>query len=117
MVNYELSFIYALLLSISIETTVMWLFCRYVWKKPDLSTRLIIYTGLVTTLSTLPYVWFLIPAICKTNFSYHLCSETWAVLGETVLMKNMLRKDFKFAFVLSLTCNMASYIIGIFILR
>lgn len=113
---YELNFLKALLLTISVETAVMFLLFKLVYKSLNISKLLLIFTGILTTFSTLPYLWFILPLFIQSRVPYIILSELSAVLIESVIILGILRISYRKALFVSLTCNMVSFIIGLLIL-
>jgi hypothetical protein len=112
--EHEIRFLYALLFSLLIETTVLYILLRKIWPKKfqKLSTPMIIFSGIITTLSTLPMIWFVLPLFTNT-VTYAPVAETIAVLVEAIEYRVLLQTTMKRALWISLTCNMVSFLIGL----
>jgi hypothetical protein len=112
---YEMSFLKALLLTVGIETIVLFILFKLVFKSPDIKYWLLILTGILTSFSTLPYLWFILPLFIKERLSYTVISEVTAILIESVIVYGILKISYKKSLMASVTCNMASFLTGLFI--
>lgn len=111
--SYELKFLLALLITVAIETAVLFLILKYFFEKPKLG--LILFLGFICSFSTLPYLWFVLPVFIKTRYQFVIVAESFAVIIEALVYYVVLKVRFKNAFVISLICNMASFLAGLFI--
>jgi hypothetical protein len=111
--DYEINFLKALIFTISIETTVLFLLFKLIFKSLRIKNWLILFTGILTTFSTLPYLWFILPIFIKTHIYYSIISEVSAIMIESVIILALLRISYKKALIVSITCNMASYLVGL----
>lgn len=112
---YEISFLKALLLTIFIETSVLFLLFKVFFKTLNTSNWLLLLTGIVPTLATLPYLWFILPLFLKTKLGYVTGSEVSAILIESVIILGLLRINYTKAFLVSLICNTSSFLIGLLV--
>jgi hypothetical protein len=112
---YEISFLKALLLTISIETSVLFLLFKVFFKTLKTSNWMLLLTGIVPTLATLPYLWFILPLFLKTKLWYVTGSEASAILIESVIILGLLRINYTKAFLVSLICNATSFLTGLLI--
>lgn len=113
MINYELLFLKSLLVSIVIETTVLWLLCKFLLKSKNINLSTIIITGVLATMLTLPYLWFIFPKFIETKIYYHIVSELSAVFVESFVFLVVLKTNYKQSLGLSFACNAVSYISGL----
>ena len=114
--NYELMFLKALGFTIFIETLVLIGFFRWVVKLKDTGISRLLMTGLIASFATLPYLWFVLPKFIESQLWYIIIAESFAVLGETIIIGVLLRVKFRTAFLCSLTCNTISFLIGLLIM-
>lgn len=114
---YEFSFLKALLLTIFIETSVLFLLFKLVYKSIHIKKWLLVLTGILASFSTLPYLWFILPIFVHSELFYVIVSEASAVLLESVIVLGLLRISYKKAFIISFTCNMTSFLIGLLIAK
>lgn len=113
---YEIEFLKALFITISIETLVLFILLRKVpyFRKQNIPNLKILYTGILSSFATLPYVWFIFPAFISSQTGYIITSESFAVIAETIIFYTFLKTRFRNAFILSLLCNVVSFTIGFF---
>ena len=111
---YELHFLRSLALTIFIETILLFVIIRRLYKLPDaqLSRALILIGGMLASGATLPYVWFVFPAFILNHALYTILVETFAVVAETAIFTALFRMNWKKALLLSACCNAASFIAG-----
>jgi hypothetical protein len=112
---YEFSFLKALLLTVFIETTVLFLLFKLVYKSIFIKKWLLVLTGIIATFSTLPYLWFILPMFIHMELFYTIICEATAVMIESVIVLGMLRISYKNALIISFTCNTSSFLIGLLI--
>ena len=113
--NYEIQFLKALSLTIFIETIVLFLLGKIFLKKERVNNYTLLLTGILPTFATLPYVWFIFPLFIKSQIGYHIFSETFAVVAESFMIMGLLRIKYSKAIMVSVICNMFSYIIGLLV--
>jgi len=113
--EYEISFLKALLLTIIIETSVLFILFKVFFKSMNISNWLLLLTGILATFATLPYLWFILPLFIKTRLWYVIGSEAIAISIESIIILGLLRINYSKAFMVSLICNLTSYLIGLLI--
>jgi hypothetical protein len=111
-ISYELRFFIALAQTLAIETGLLLLMAK-VW---PFKTRFravrapaILITGIIASLLTLPYVWFVFRSIIRERVTYLAVSEGFALLAEAFIYCFVLRIRFGLGLLLSLVCNAASF--------
>jgi hypothetical protein len=111
---YELQFLQALAITIFTETAVLFFLLRYVYKihKSSLDAPLIVFGGILSSSATLPYVWFILPAFITNFFVYTVAAESFAVIAEACILLFLFRLSFSKLFLISLLCNMCSFVTG-----
>jgi hypothetical protein len=113
--DYELLFFQSLLLTVSIETVILCLFFRLVIKLENVNISRLVITGVIASLTTLPYLWFILPNYIDQRIWYVFIGESFAVIVETLIIGVILRVNFFKSFLGSLTCNMISFLTGLII--
>lgn len=108
-------FLLAFLVTIFIETLILFLLFKTRYKKLNITNKLLLITGFITSFSTLPYVWFVFPAFITSRFPYIAFSECFAILIESVIIYKLLKIDYKKALLVSIICNVISFSIGLLI--
>ena len=114
--NYEISFLKALFLTIIIESLCLIVIIKYFLKdKITINTWLILITGFTCSFATLPYIWFILPVFIKTKIIYNIVSELLAIIAEAIIIAGFMKFKLKYVIVLSVSCNMLSYVVGLII--
>lgn len=119
MQQYETQFLFSLFLTVAVETAVLFILLRKLAKvqAKKVPGAQIVFSGVLASAATLPYVWFVLPAFFGSFQSFVLVSELFAVVAETVMYFFLLRQGLKTSFLLSLACNAASFLLGLAIGR
>ncbi len=112
---YQLNFLSALALTVLIETLLLIILFRIIQKEIKQELKLIVFAGIIASVATLPYLWFIAPYFIKTKIFYHVFCELFAVLAESLIYYFVLRIGYLKALVYSLICNGVSYIIGLLV--
>lgn len=115
---YEYKFLIALGKTSLIETTVLFLLVRLFLKinKSQISNALLLFAGFIASFTTLPYVWFIFPKFFNFNYVYCLYAanaEIFAFVCESIIYYFLLRINIKKAILLSLLCNLTSFLSGL----
>ena len=112
-IDYTHRFITSLFFTVIVETIVLFLLIRFAMKNKKLSTEKIITSGIFASFATIPYVWFVFPYLFQWSINSSLrFSEPFAFIIEAVFYRQFLKTDLKTSFLLSLICNLASFILG-----
>jgi len=117
--QYEHLFLSALVLTIIIEMTVLFLMVRYYLKIgiEKIPTSLLIFAGFVS-FATLPYVWFVLPKLIISNYNlYVLVAEILVLITEAIFYYFVLKTTWKQSFLLSFVCNLISFLIGLGLIK
>jgi len=112
---YEQQFLLALLFTVFIETAVLFIITRLVLKlsPKKIPSNLLLFTGLICSFATLPYVWFIFPMFFRQRIAYIIFAEAFAVLLESAIIYYLLKLSFKKSFAISLVCNATSFLLGL----
>jgi len=115
--QYEINFLYSLLLTVVTESILLYLllFIPYFNKIREKGIPRVIFAGVLATILTLPYLWFVLPIILHNKTAYHLWGELSVVFVESLIYYFILNTDFKKLLILSLLCNAGSYLLGLLI--
>ena len=113
--RYEYEFLFSLIFTISIETVVLFYLIRFYFKmdKSQLSNPLLIFSGIICSMATLPYLWFIFPVFLKSRTMFMLIGEIYVALVEAVILSFLLRLEAKKALIASVACNVISFIFGL----
>ena len=110
---YEISFLYSLIFTIVIETIVIFILNRIL--KLKINWKILLFSGILTSFATLPYLWFVIIYFVRSRFWYVVVSELSAFLLESVIYHFILKVNFKKALIISFLCNLFSFVLGLLI--
>ncbi|MFN7161055.1 MAG: hypothetical protein ACK4NC_05645 [Candidatus Gracilibacteria bacterium] len=108
MITYELQFLHALIVTISVETLTLLLLLRFVLKHHEVKTGNGIIAGFIASALTLPYFWFILPAFITDFLTYAIIGEICIWLIEGFFYYAFLRIPLWKCILLSLLCNAAS---------
>ncbi len=113
--DYEIAFFKALVLTISIETLMLFIVSKTIYKNEFIPIKLLILNGIIASMATLPYLWFIFPMLLLSRLWYSILSEIAAIMVESFIIYGILKLSLKKSFIVSLICNSVSYLIGILI--
>lgn len=113
--EYEIGFLKALLLTITIETAVLFLLFKVVFKPLTTSNWLLLLTGILATFATLPYLWFILPLFIHAKLWYIIVCEGLAISLESVIIFGLLKINYPKALLVSVICNTTSYLVGLLV--
>lgn len=111
---YETRFLVALLATLVIETALLFLVVRLLFRIPGslLGNGLVLFTGILSSVATLPYVWFVLPAFIHSFRPYVLTAESLVLIVEAIIFSVLLRLNLARALAASAICNAASFVVG-----
>lgn len=114
---YEIQFLFSLLLTIIIETVILFIVIRRLLKitNKSISNNILFFLGSFCSFSTLPYLWFLLPFFIHNYFYYVLIGEIFVIILESFIYYFILNIGYKKAFIVSFLCNLISFLIGLLI--
>ena len=111
---YEMDFLSALALTVSIEAGVVYALLYY-FNREKISTKNVLLGGVLPSFATLPYLWFIFPILFMGNHTlYLLVGEFSVTLVEAFILYGVLQIAFKRALIFSMIANFCSYVFGIF---
>jgi hypothetical protein len=115
MLTYTYRFLFALVFTIFIETIILWIFIRKIFKFKDgrFSNLNIIFAGIMASFSTIPYVWYVFPILIYWSFKLSLIlSEVFAFLVEAIFYRFYFDVKFRYSLLISFVCNLFSWGLG-----
>ncbi|MBN1578896.1 MAG: hypothetical protein JW913_20210 [Chitinispirillaceae bacterium] len=117
--KYETLFLQALLLTIAVEGAVIAGAARFFpvlrrWKIP---AARIIGAGIIPSIATLPYLWFVLPAFIASYSMKIVIGEVAIALIETVMLRLLINLPLRHCALLSLLANGASILAGLAVFR
>jgi len=112
----ETRFLSSLLFTLVIEIPILFIFVKYIFKNKKLSLNKIIGTGIIASVLTLPYLWFILPPYVNTR-NYLLIGESLVIFVEALIYFSILDLNLKKAFIVSLIANIISFFIGFYLIK
>lgn len=109
--SYEQSFLYSLFLTLLIEVPIVYFLVQYLYKKNEKGDILI--AGIISSVLTLPYFWFILPAFVSNRIVYIILGESVIILIEAFIYHRLLKLKFTQALFVSLVANLASALFGL----
>ncbi len=115
---YHVQFLQALLLTLAVETAMLFLLVRRGYKLPAsaVSNTLLLFAGVYCSFATLPYLWFVLPHVLKPYLVLAIGGEILIFLVETVFYYFVLRLGLRRSLLASGLCNAASILAGLCVL-
>ena len=111
--KYETQFLTALVFTVLIETVVLLLATRHLLNLRGPTRSQLLYAGLMANVSSLPYLWFVLPGYVKNYTWYLAAGEIGVVLWEAIFYWMYLSVRFRDAAALSVSANLASLLFGL----
>ena len=110
-----MNFLVALLYTILIETAFLFIVFKIKLRSLEISTKRLLFTGIMASFATLPYVWFVLPNLIQPTFLYMFISESSVIIVESVIIWKLLSIDYKKALLLAFFANVLSFLNGLVI--
>lgn len=119
LMSYEIRFLIALAITVVTETTVIFILIRALWKiaASGLSTAQCLFAGIFASFATLPYLWFVLPALIKPYRLQVVTGEIGVIVIEALFYYYVLNLSIRRSALLSLAANVVSIIIGLIVFR
>ncbi len=113
--TYETRFLAALGVTIVSETAVLLALVRWLYRLTgaDLPTRYCLGAGILASVATLPYLWFILPALIWAYLPRTILGEVGIVLIESIIYVLILRLPMGRALVASVIANTVSFTLGL----
>ena len=111
--DYFIQFWKSLLLTITLETIVLFFLCKLFFKKDNLKTWKIVLTWILASSITLPILRFVLPHIFHNYTVYAIFGEIFVTFVEVFIIKYLLDINRQKATIASIVCNLFSVIIGL----
>ena len=111
---YETRFLISLFLTLTIEVPILFFLIRFFYKNKTISSKKIISSGVIASTLTLPYLWFVLSPYINSNY-YVYIGEVLILCFEALIYNQFLELNIKKSFIVSLICNVVSFVIGLFI--
>ena len=103
-------FFSAWLMTIIIETIILFIISKSFWKERQISNKRLILIWILASTVTLPLLWFVLPLFIGNYVVYTIVWESFVAMIETVILKYWLKISRWKAVLASIVCNAASYL-------
>lgn len=114
--NRLVKFWIAWLLTILIETIVLFVIAKLFRKKDQISNKRLILVWILASTVTLPLLRFVLPLFIKDGVEYMVIWELLVTLIEIFIIKYWLKVSRGKAIIASIICNLCSYLFGLLFL-
>ncbi|WP_340818208.1 hypothetical protein [Methanolobus sp. WCC4] len=113
--TYEYLFLLSLILTIAIETSLLFIVVRHFFKvnKENISDPILLFAGFFASFATLPYLWFVLPFFIREHHVYVASGETFVFLVESLIYYFVLDLPARKVLILSFVCNLISFLAGL----
>ena len=108
-------FLIAWILTILIETIVLFIIAKLFWKKDQISNKRLIIIWILASTITLPLLRFVLPLFVTDETIYIVVWELTVTLIEIFIIKYWLKISRWKAIIASIICNLCSYLLGVLI--
>ena len=112
--NRIMKFWIALLITILIETIILFIIAKLFRKKDQISNWMLILVWVLASTITLPLLRFVLPLFIKDWVEYTVIWELLVTLIEIFIIKYWLKVSRWEAILASIVCNLCSYLLGLF---
>lgn len=120
MLVFTHSFLIALVLTVVVETIILFFLIRKIFKInfKRINNKILLFAGICASVLTIPYVWYVVPVLIWWSVPLAIfTAEIFVLVFEALFYKVFLNLDYKKSFLISFVCNLASYLIGLILLK
>lgn len=112
---YEQKFLFSLLLTLIVEIPIVVFLVKYLYKHEEIKISKIVFAGLIASVLTLPYFWFVLPVYISSRSLYIFIGEVLIIFIEAIIYNQFLKLKLSKALLVSLVANIASTFLGLVI--
>lgn len=115
--DYILLFLHALVVTVIIESMVLFAFI-FLLRFNKLTVKLlfrVFSTGIIASCITLPFVWFVFPGIIEKRTYFLVVAELFAFAAEIPVIRNIIKTGWFEAAAASFLANGISFVSGYFL--
>ena len=105
----------ARLITILVETVILFLISKFCWKTWSFKNRKLIFTWVLASTVTLPLLRFVLSIFFSNYRIYVIFWEVLVTVIETFIIKYLLKIERQMAIFASVICNLSSFLIWLFI--
>lgn len=111
--SHEQLFLVSLFVTIFTEVVVICVLNKYIYK--TFKYKDLAFAGVVASLLTLPYLWFVLPAFLFSRLIYIFVGEILVFIIEAIIYYKILKVKWSQSIVMSLIANIVSILIGLIV--
>jgi len=112
---YDQKFLFSLLLTLIVEIPIAVFFVRRFYKYKEIKISKIVFAGLIASVLTLPYFWFVLPVYISSRSLYIFIGEVLIIFIEAIIYNQFLKLKLSNALIVSSVANIASIFLGLII--
>lgn len=114
---YEHMFLFSLVLTIVIETVMLFIVVRRFFNvnKEYINDAILLFAGFVASFATLPYLWFVLPFFIREHHVYVALGEIFVFVVESLIYYFVLDLTIRKVLILSFICNLISFLAGLLV--
>jgi len=112
---YDQKFLFFLLLTLIVEIPIAVFFVRRFYKYKEIKISKIVFAGLIASVLTLPYFWFVLPVYISSRSLYIFIGEVLIIFIEAIIYNQFLKLKLSNALIVSSVANIASIFLGLII--
>lgn len=103
----------SLFFTVVVETLIIYLLLKFVFKEKHLTGKQIVLAGIFASFATIPYVWFVFPNLMDWPRNVSLIySELFVFMVEAIFYKIFFKTSWFISLFLSLIANIVSFTLG-----
>lgn len=114
--QYLTLFVVSRIITITIETCVLFFITKIFRKSQNLNNRRILLTGILASTITLPVLRFVLPNLFQNYDNFVIFGEIFVTIAEIFIIKFLLNISRRKAIIASIICNVVSFVLGLFII-
>lgn len=107
---YETQFLKALAVTCLVETPIVFILAKFVFKKKE--NLRILLVGCITSILTLPYIWFVLRPYLDAHY-YIYTVEFLVTIFEAIMISVLLEMKWYKGLIISFIANLASFLVGL----
>src|SRR3989344_6061568 len=112
---YDQKFLFSLLLTLIVEIPIAVFIVKRFYKYKEIKISKIVFAGIIASVLTLPYFWFVLPVYISSRSLYIFIGEVLIIFIEAIIYNQFLKLKLSNALIVSSVANIASIFLGLII--
>ena len=112
---YDQKFLFSLLLTLIVEIPIAVFIVKRFYKYKEIKISKIVFAGIIASVLTLPYYWFVLPVYISSRSLYIFIGEVLIIFIEAIIYNQFLKLKLSNALIVSSVANIASIFLGLII--